>query len=158
MHANQLGKVMHTWEGARLLHPHPHTNSQLAVALRTMESMNVDLGVFMETKLIKDPHMHGGCGCTVCATESDDTHQGGGVALLHKEAKDWCVEGVKTFGPIVSGAMLVSGSWTRSIIGACGPPSKEDGSQDFGIDRACSQQVMAQPNHAAAGGSECRPA
>jgi exonuclease III len=101
-------------------------NSRLAMALQTMESMNIDLGVFTETKLIKDLHTHGGYGYTVCATESKNTHQGG-VALFYKKAKDWHIEGVKTFGPNVIGATLVSGSWRRSIIGAYIPPSEEDG-------------------------------
>jgi hypothetical protein len=98
----------------------------LAMALETMESMQVDLGVFTETKLVKDLHTRGGYGYTVCATEAKNTHQGG-VALFYKKAKDWHIEGVKTFGPNVIGATLVSGSWRRSIIGAYIPPSEEDG-------------------------------
>ena len=98
----------------------------MAMALKTMESMKFDLGVFTETKLVEDLRAHGGCGHTVCATESKNTHQGG-VSLLHKKAKDWHGEGAKMLGPNATGATLVSGSWRWSVTGACIPPSEEDG-------------------------------
>ena len=124
-------------------------NSRVAIALKTMESMNVDLGVSTETKLVKDLHTLGGYGYTVCATESKTTHQGG-VALFYKKAEDWHIEGVKTFGPNPLGATLVSGSWRRSIIGAYIPPSEEEGKTLEFIEAA------AKPNHIT-GRFECRP-
>ena len=45
-------------------------NSRLAIALKTMEMMNIDLGLFTETKLIKGLHTLGGYGYEVFATEA----------------------------------------------------------------------------------------
>ena len=98
----------------------------MAIALKTMEMMNIDLGLFTETKLITGLHTLGGFGYEVFATEAKNAHQGG-VALFYRKAEDWHIEGVKTFGPNVIGATLVSGEWRRSIIGAYIPPSEEDG-------------------------------
>ena len=41
-------------------------NSRLPMALKTMESMNIDLALLRETKLVKDLHTLGGCSYTVC--------------------------------------------------------------------------------------------
>ena len=85
-------------------------NLRLPMALKTMESMNIDLVLLTETKLVKDLRALGGCGYTVRATESKNTHQGG-VASCCKEAKHQHIEGAKRFGPNVIGATLISGSW-----------------------------------------------
>jgi hypothetical protein len=42
-----------------------------------METMNIDLGLFTETTLIKGLHTSGGFGCEVSATEAKNIHQGG---------------------------------------------------------------------------------
>ena len=101
-------------------------NARLPMALEAMKRMNVDVGVFTETKLVAGKHTVNSSGYKVVATEAKSAHQGG-VALFFRDAEDWHIEGVKPFGPNVIAATIVSGNWRRSIIGVYIPPSEEDG-------------------------------
>jgi exonuclease III len=60
-------------------------NSRLAMVLQMMESMNIDMGLFTETKLVTGKHTVNGYGNTLSATEAKNTHQGG-VALFYRKA------------------------------------------------------------------------
>ena len=50
-------------------------NSRLTMALETMKTMNIDLGLFTEKKLITELHTLSSCGYEVSATEAKNTHQ-----------------------------------------------------------------------------------
>jgi hypothetical protein len=79
-------------------------NLRLPMALKAMESMNTDLVLLTEMKLVKDSHTLGGHGCTVCATESKKRRgfvlQGGQI-LAHQGSKkvwskcDWGNPGIR---------------------------------------------------------------
>ena len=104
--------------------------SNLQIACRAMRGMNVDFGVFTETK-INGIYSKSADGYKVVATKARKGKGGvakGGVALFYREAKGWSLESTKTFGPNVIRTTLVSGQKRWNIIGAYVSPSETDGS------------------------------
>lgn len=101
--------------------------NNLNMVLRNVEQMRVDLGLLTETKFDHDKHTKECCGCTVVATKAK-SHFQGGVALFYRTESDkWSVEGARKHGPNVISCTLVSGHRRWTLIGACTPPSEEDG-------------------------------
>jgi exonuclease III len=110
-------------------------NARLEAALRSMSQMNMDLGVFTETKLVDGHHTTSCEGFEVITTKAKSKHQGG-VAIFHKQSRHWHIEGTKTFGPNVIQTELVSGKSRWILVGAYIPPSEVDGTTISWIERA----------------------
>ena len=101
-------------------------NSRLNGALRCMKQMEVDIGVFTETKFSNDKFTKAASGYTVVGTLTDGNK--GGVAIIYRDGEeDWVLESIKSFGPNVIRGTIVTGQKRYHIIGAYIPPSEEDG-------------------------------
>ena len=101
--------------------------SYLQIALRAMAQMRIHLGFLLETRITNAIYPHDCCGYKVQATKAKTSSQGG-IALFYKSDSDqWCVEGIRTHGPNVISATLVSGSYRWSLVGAYIPPSDTTG-------------------------------
>ena len=74
-------------------------NSRLEAALRCMSQMNVDLGIFTETKLHHGWYTRASAGYQFIATKSEERK--GGVGLFFWNSKFWSLEGTKELGPYV---------------------------------------------------------
>ena len=108
--------------------------SRLNAAIRCMEQANVDVGLLTETKLSNDMYTKSAMGYTVSATKA--VGMSGGVALVHRQGKGWGLESIRSFGPNVIRATLVSGQRRWYIIGGYISPNEQDGST-----LACIQQA-----------------
>ena len=95
------------------------------MALRSMEQMNVDLGIFTETKLTGGIYPRHGCGYNVTATEATSPHSGG-IALFYRDSDYWQVESIEKHGPNVISFVLVTGRKRIPVVGAYVPPSDTD--------------------------------
>jgi hypothetical protein len=76
---------------------HNGCNGGLESALRTMEAMDVDLGILMETKVTGRIYTQNLSGYSVVASKAPSTHQGG-IAFFWRanktyKAKDWRIRG-----------------------------------------------------------------
>ena len=100
--------------------------SRLALALKCMSIMNIDFGIFTETKFVNDMYTKQAYGYDVIATEAKHNNQGG-VALFYRKSQHYAFEGLKKYGPNVIRVILVSGRRKWLIIGCYIPPSEEDG-------------------------------
>jgi Reverse transcriptase (RNA-dependent DNA polymerase) len=89
--------------------------------------MELDLGIFTETKLVDGKHTTRSSGFEIIASKARNTHQGG-VALFYRKSRRFHVEGTRSFGPNVIKTTLVSGKRRWKIIGVYIPPSETDGS------------------------------
>lgn len=104
---------------------HARGNS-LNMALRAMDQMHVDFGVFTEIRLDHDMCAKFCSGCRVLSTKASRFQ--GGVAMFWQRTSDkWSVEGVQPFGPNVTRCSLVSGCYRWTVIGLCVPPSEDNG-------------------------------
>ena len=83
--------------------------NELAVALRAMEQMNMDFGVFQETKVTRnDLRTRFSSGYQLVCTDAAASNQGG-VALFYRESDFFSVESVHKWGPNVISFILVMG-------------------------------------------------
>ena len=108
--------------------------NRLNAAIRCMEQANIDVGLLTETKLSTDMYTKSAMGYTVSATKA--VGMSGGVALVHRQGKGWGLESIRSFGPNVIRATLVSGQRRWYIIGGYVSPNEQDGST-----LACIQQA-----------------
>jgi len=99
----------------------------LNMALRAMDQMNMDFGLFVETKLTHDKYTKDCCGYTVYATKAKSSFQGGVALFYRSESKLWSIEGLCSHGPNVLSCTIVSGDHRYSLIGAYIAPSETDG-------------------------------
>ena len=98
--------------------------SRLNAAIRCMEQANIDVGLLTETKLSTDMYTKSTMGYTVSATKA--VGMSGGVALVHRQGKGWGLESIRSFGPNVIRATLVSGQRRWYIIGGYVSPNEQD--------------------------------
>jgi exonuclease III len=99
-------------------------NSRLALAMKAMRLMNVDIGVLTETKLTDDFHPMKSNGYDIITTQATSRHQGG-VALFFDNTSDvFVVKGALAFSPNVIWAKLISGNKKWTILGCYIPPSE----------------------------------
>ena len=119
--------------------------NRLERALRCMRLMNIDLGIFTETKLVQGYHTTSAEGYDIITTEAKSKHQGG-VALFYRKSDKFHVEGTKTYGPNVMATTLVSGRRRWRIVGAYIPPSEVDGSTLDHIQTAAATAMTASRN------------
>ena len=91
--------------------------NELAVALRAMEQMNVDFGVFQEMKVTKDDiRTRFSSGYRLVCTDAASSHQGG-VALFYRELDFFSVESVQRWGPNVISFVMTTGNQSFGCIG-----------------------------------------
>ena len=96
--------------------------NELAVALRAMEQMNMDFGVFQETKVTRnDLRTRFSSGYQLVCTDAAASNQGG-VALFYRESDFFSVESVHKWGPNVISFILVMGGRKFGFIGGYIPP------------------------------------
>lgn len=95
---------------------------RLELALRSMEQMNVDLGILTEAKLTDGIYTRFSSGYHVCATTAR-SHSQGGIALFYRDSPYWQVESVKRYGPNVMSFQLVTGGIRIAAVGAYIPPA-----------------------------------
>ena len=101
--------------------------NNLNQALRSMELMNIDFGLFAETKLNHDKYTKDCCGFTVFATKALSSTQGGVAFFYRTESTRWSIEGIQAHGPNVISCTVVSGERCWSLIGAYIAPSETNG-------------------------------
>ena len=106
------------------------------MVMRTMDQMNVDLGILSETKLDHEMYLHDCCGYTVVATTAKSSHQGGVAVFYRSHSAQWSVEGIQTHGPNMMSFSLMSGRKIWTIIRCYISPSKETGETIEYIDKA----------------------
>jgi exonuclease III len=94
----------------------------LEAALRAMGQMNVDLGVFQETKLTGGIHTRRSARYQVLATDAPSAHQGG-IAVFWRDSPQWQVEAYRAYGPNVVSFQLTSGKYPWYVVGAYIPPA-----------------------------------
>lgn len=83
----------------------------------------VDIAVLTETKFkVGGTRRYRGYEVDIVHTENGKQ---GGVALIHRQAEDWCIESIKRYGYNTISAALVSGKRKWSIIGTYIPPSSQ---------------------------------
>ena len=83
-------------------------NGGIESTLRVMSQVNVDLGVFQETKGTGGIYMRGSVGYWGTATEALRTHCGG-VAFFYCKAEHFTLEELRLHGPNVISFYLESG-------------------------------------------------
>ena len=66
-------------------------NGGLESEIRGMYQVNMDLGIFQETKVTDGIYIHGSAGYSVVATDAPGRHRGG-VAVFHRLAPHFAVE------------------------------------------------------------------
>jgi exonuclease III len=101
--------------------------NNLNKALRAMDQMRIDFGLFTETKIPHNMYTKECDGYTVFATRAESSTCGG-VALFYRTASlHWSIEGIRAHGPNVISCTLVSGLRRWSLIGCYIAPSETDG-------------------------------
>ena len=83
-------------------------NGGLEAALRGMAQVNIDLGVFKETKCTDGVYTRASAGYCVVATDAPSRHRGR-IALFYKEGADFAVEEVMPDGTNVISFEVVTG-------------------------------------------------
>ena len=91
-------------------------------ALRAMDLLGVDLGIFQETKVTGGIYARSGFGYSVFATDAPSPHCGG-VALFWRESDLFEVEAERSWGANVISFQLVTGLGRYYVIGGYIPPS-----------------------------------
>ena len=92
------------------------------LALRAMEKLGVDVGVFQETKITGGIYPRTGFGYSVLAMDAP-SRWCGGVALFWRDCMRCAVEEQRVWGPNVVTCQLVTGRGRFYCIGAYCPPS-----------------------------------
>ena len=104
-------------------------------ALRAVEAMGIDVGIFQETKLTGGIHPRKGHGYSVFATDAPSKWCGG-IALFWRDCLGCAVEEHREWGPNVLSFHLVTGRGRYYCIGAYCPPSDVDNNTVCDIQRA----------------------
>ena len=110
--------------------------NNLNMALRAMDQMHVDLGIFTKTKLNHDMYMQDCYGYSIVVTRMKTSFQGGVALFYWNQALHWSVRGIQTHGHNVISCILVAGNNFWMLIGAYIPPSKDSGETLMFIDEA----------------------
>jgi len=87
--------------------------------------MNIDLGIFTETKLTSDRHTKFQFGYHVVATKAPNSHTGGVALFWRYDAKTWHVEDPMSVTPNTILALLVSGQLQWHIISVYSSPTTD---------------------------------
>ena len=117
--------------------------NEMAVALRAMDQMNIDFGVFQETKVTKDDlRTRFSSGYQLICTDAANSNQGG-VALFYRESDYFSVESVRRWGPNVISFVLVTGPQSFGFVGGYIPP--DDTTTIQFIQRAMEYQREGMP-------------
>ena len=94
----------------------------LESALRAMEAMGVDLGVFLETKLTGGIYTRFSSGYSVVASDAASAHQGG-ITLFWRPNKSYEVEDWRVRSPNVLSFVIVTGGTRFYAVGCYIPPN-----------------------------------
>jgi len=108
----------------------------LESALRAMDALGVDIGLFQETKLTKGIYTRNSSGYSVLASDAPSAWSGG-VALFYRENDLFEVEEQKLWGPNVLSFELQTGEDRYFIVGAYIAPSEISALAD--VDKAWAQ-------------------
>jgi hypothetical protein len=101
-------------------------NSRIALAIKTLKVMNINIGVLTETKVSEGMYTKAAHGYTITATEARNNHQGGAALFYLTNNNQFTIEGTRSFGPNIIRTTLVSGTKRWTIIGCCFPLSETD--------------------------------
>jgi len=97
------------------------------MALRAMDSMRLDFGLFCETKLTHEMYTKDCCGYRVYATKAKSAHQGGVALFYRPDSPLWTIEGIRSHGPNTISCLVVSGNRRWNLVGSYIPPSEDSG-------------------------------
>jgi exonuclease III len=117
--------------------------SRLNMALRAMNHMHIDLGIFSETKLTNNMYTQQCFGYEIIATTSTSFYQGGVALFYRQQSTGWSIEGIKRHGPNVISCTLIVGKTLWGVIGAYIPPLESSGETLNFIDAA----ILAHRHH-----------
>ena len=95
---------------------HNGRNGGLESALRGMSQVNMDLGIFQETKATDGIYTRGSAGNSIIATDAPSRHCSR-VSVFHQPVPHFAVEAFHQFGPNVVGFQLVTGVRRWYIVG-----------------------------------------
>jgi exonuclease III len=98
-------------------------NSRLALAMKAIRSMNIDLGLLTKTKLTDNTYTMDSNRYEIFVTPAASKHQGGVALFYDKKSPLFAIEGTKTFGPNVIWVTLISSGKRRTLLGYYIPPS-----------------------------------
>jgi hypothetical protein len=93
-------------------------NGGLESALRTMEAMNVDLGILMETKVTGRIYTQNSSGYSVIVSNVPGMHQGG-IVFFWRVNKTYTVKDWLICGPNMLSFVIVTGRSQRFYIMEC---------------------------------------
>jgi exonuclease III len=111
-------------------------NGGLESALRAMDSLGVDIGLFQETKLTGDIYTRFSSGYSVIASNAPSAWSGG-VAFFYREHDSFEVEEQKIWGPNVLSFQMVTGRDRYFVVGAYISPTDLTALAD--VDKAWKQ-------------------
>jgi hypothetical protein len=97
-------------------------NGRLESALRSMEAMGIDLGVFLEIKLMGRIYTWNSSQYSVVASDVPSAHQGG-IALFWRANKTYKVKDRCIHGPNMLSFVIVMGSQHFYVVGCYIPPN-----------------------------------
>jgi hypothetical protein len=97
-------------------------NGGLESALRAMEAMGVDIGIFQETKITGGIYTRSSSGYSVVASDAPSAHQGG-IALFWRPNKSYEVEDWRVRSPNVLSFVIVTGGQRFYAVGCYIPPN-----------------------------------
>ena len=91
-------------------------NGGLESALRAMEAMGVDIGIFLETKITSGIYPRSSSGYSVVASNAASTHQGG-IALFWRPNKSYEIKDWQVHSPNMLSFMIVMGGQQLCAVG-----------------------------------------
>jgi hypothetical protein len=97
-------------------------NGGLESALRAMEAMDVNIGVFLESKVTGRICAQSSSGYSVVASDAPSAHQGG-IALFWRPNKSYKVEDWQIRGPNMLSFTIVTGKQHFFVVGCYIPPN-----------------------------------
>ncbi len=93
------------------------------MACRAMNDLNIDFGLFTETKFTHDKYTHDCFGYHIYSTTARSPTQGGVAIFYRPNCHYFSVESIRTHGPNVISCELIIGSKHWNLVGAYIPPS-----------------------------------
>ena len=80
-----------------------------------------------ETRITSGIYPHDCCGYHIEASRAKSSSQGGVALFYRSDSRQWSIEGIRSHGPNVISATLVSGTYCWSLLGAYILPSETNG-------------------------------
>ena len=91
-------------------------NGGLALDLRGVSQVNIDLRIFQDTKLTNGIYTCGSVGYSIVATDTPSRHCSG-VSFFYRLSPHFAVEAIQKFGPDTVGSHMTAGERQWCIIG-----------------------------------------